>query len=143
MNNILKYKGYTTKVQYDNSEQILYGKIEGISDLITFETENIKDVEKEFHDAVDDYLEMCKEVGKNPDKEYGGVFNVRISPDLHKKLALVAITQNTTINSLVEQSIKSFLKDINKAEMRSSEAINYRPNDNVPEIMFWDERKRM
>ena len=60
--------------------------LEGINDLVDFECEDLKGVEKEFHEAVDDYLEFCKEVGKEPDKEYKGTFNVRISPELHKRL---------------------------------------------------------
>ena len=56
-------------------------------DLVLYRIEcaDIQNVEKEFHEAVDDYLEFCKEVGKEPDKEYKGSFNVRISLELHKK----------------------------------------------------------
>ena len=64
---------------------MLRGKIEGINDFVNFEYADIQNVEKEFHEAVDDYLEFCKEVGKEPDKEYKGSFNVRISLELHKK----------------------------------------------------------
>ena len=79
MKNILEYKGYHTKVEVDMESMVAYGKIEGINDLVTFETKNLSEVTKEFENAVDDYLEFCKEVGKAPDKEYKGTFNVRIS----------------------------------------------------------------
>lgn len=105
MNNILEYKGYMTKVEYDSESNILYGKIEGINDLVNFECESIKDVEKEFHSAVDDYLEFCKENNKEPDKDYRGLFNVRIKPYLHKKLAIEAFKTNNTLNSLIESII--------------------------------------
>ena len=101
-NNILEYKGYHTKIEFDSEGLVLKGKIEGISDFVNFECENIKDVEKEFQEAVDDYLEFCKEVGKEPDKEYKGTFNIRISPKLHRKLATVAIKKDrksTRLNS--------------------------------------------
>ena len=55
-NNILEYKGYHTKVEFDSENLILRGKIEGINDFVNFECENMKDVENEFHEAVDDYL---------------------------------------------------------------------------------------
>lgn len=83
MNSILEYKGYRTKIEYDSDERVLRGKIEGINDLINFECANIENVEKEFHEAVNDYLEFCKEVGKEPEKECKGTFNVRIDPELH------------------------------------------------------------
>ena len=84
------------------------GKLkEGLKEL--FECENIKDIEKEFHEAVDDYLEFCKEVGKEPDREYRGTFNVRISPELHKKLAILAIENDDTLNASVEKAIQAYI----------------------------------
>lgn len=77
-NNILEYKGYHTKIVFNSADFVLRGKIEGINDLVDFECEDVKDVEKEFHAAVDDYLQFCEEVGKTPEKEYKGTFNVRI-----------------------------------------------------------------
>ena len=83
MKNLLEYKGYHAKIEFDSEDLVLRGKIEGIKDLVNFESTDISTVEEEFHAAVDDYLEFCKEVGKEPDKEYRGTFNIRISPDLH------------------------------------------------------------
>lgn len=110
-NSILEYKGYHTKIEFDSEELVLRGKIEGISDLVNFECDNIKEVEKEFHEAVDEYLEFCKEVGKEPDKEYKGVFNVRISPDLHKKLANLAMKNGETLNACAEKAIRRYVSD--------------------------------
>ncbi len=67
MCNILEYKGYLTKVEFDAKDCILYGKIEGISDLVNFECDEMNKVEQEFHSAVDDYLIFCEEVGKEPE----------------------------------------------------------------------------
>ena len=115
-NNILEYKGYHTKIEFDSDEFVLRGKIEGINDLVDFECKDIKDLESEFHEAVDDYLEFCKEVGKEPDKEYKGTFNVRISPDLHKKLAIAAMRNGDTLNASVEKAISEYVSYDNKTE---------------------------
>lgn len=109
MTNILEYKGYHTKIMYDADSNTLHGKIEGIRDFVNFETEDLGSVEAEFHSAVDDYLEFCKEVGKTPDKEYRGTFNVRIDPSLHRELALEADKTNVSMNQLVESAIDAFL----------------------------------
>ena len=69
MKNMLKYKGYHTKIEFDAEARTLRGKIEGINDFVDFEAEDISKVEQEFHNAVDDYLAFCKKVGKNPEKE--------------------------------------------------------------------------
>lgn len=65
---VLRYKGYSAKPEYSVSDKIFHGKILGIADLVDFCTENAKDVESEFHKAVDDYLEFCKEIGKEPQR---------------------------------------------------------------------------
>lgn len=111
MKNVMEYKGYHTKIEYDVEMRTLRGKIEGINDFVDFETEDISNIEKEFHNAVDDYLEFCKEVGKNPEKEYKGTFNVRISPDLHKKLAICALMDGRSLNAEVETAISAFVRE--------------------------------
>ena len=109
MKNLLEYKGYHAKIEFDSEDLVLRGKIEGIKDLVNFESTDISTVEEEFHAAVDDYLEFCKEVGKEPDKEYRGTFNIRISPDLHKKLAIVAMQNGDTLNATVEKAIVNYV----------------------------------
>lgn len=109
MSNVLEYKGYHAKVQYDADSNTLHGKIEGIKDFVNFEAENIADVENEFHAAVDDYLALCEEIGKSPDKEFRGTFNVRINPALHRELALEADKRDLSMNQLVEKAIDCYL----------------------------------
>ncbi len=109
MNNILEYKGYHTKVEFDSHDFILRGKIEGINDLVNFECENINDVKNVFEEAVDDYLEFCKEVGKEPEKEYKGTFNIRIEPELHKKIAVLASKRGETLNATVQRAIAEYV----------------------------------
>ena len=107
--NVLQYKGYHTIIEYDTETYMLRGKIEGINDFVNFQSENPKEIEQEFHNAVDDYLEFCKEVGKDPDKEYKGTFNVRIQPDLHKKLAFTALKNGESLNATVEKAIQAYV----------------------------------
>ena len=109
MKNILEYKGYHAKIEFDSEDLVLRGKIEGIKDLVNFESADISTVEEEFHAAVEDYLEFCKDVGKEPDKEYKGTFNIRISPDLHKRLAIVAMQNGDTLNATVEKAIVNYV----------------------------------
>ncbi|MBO5640090.1 MAG: type II toxin-antitoxin system HicB family antitoxin [Oscillospiraceae bacterium] len=107
MNNVLEYKGYYTKVLYSAEDQVLYGKIEGIKDLVNFECENLGEVEQEFHNAVDDYLALCHDLGEEPDKPYKGVFNVRISPELHRKASIMADQKGETLNAFVADAIQA------------------------------------
>ena len=71
----MEYKEYYIKIEFDSEDFIFRGKIEGTNDLVNFECDRIQDVEKEFHEAMEDYLEFCKKVGKEPDK-YKGNFKI-------------------------------------------------------------------
>ena len=106
---ILNYKGYYTNIVFDKDSMVLYGKIEGIRDLVDFQSDSAKKIEEEFHHAVDDYLEFCKEVGKTPEKEYKGTFNVRITPKLHQDLAKLAFVEHKTLNACVEEAVKKYV----------------------------------
>ena len=108
MNNFV-YKGYHTKIEFSYADQVLFGKIEGINDLVTFESESAAEIENEFHNAVDDYLEFCKEIGKDPDKEYSGTFNVRVPKELHRAVAIKADLNGKTLNASVVEALEQYI----------------------------------
>lgn len=124
MKNILEYKGYYAKIEFSAEDKVLFGKIEGINDLVNFESESVDGIEKEFQLAVDDYLEYCQEVGKNPDKVYKGTFNVRIRPELHKKMALLALKNGETLNKTIEKAIEEYTNNTTRTEIVLCEKID-------------------
>ena len=124
MKNILEYKGYYAKVEYSSEDKVLFGKIEGINDLVNFESDSTEGIEKEFREAVDDYLEFCKEVGKEPDKVYKGTFNVRITPELHKKAALIALKNGDSLNRTIEKALEEYTKNTIRTEVVLCEKID-------------------
>ncbi len=107
--NLLHYKGYSAKPEYSAEDKLFYGKLLGIADLVDFCAENAKDLESEFQKAVDDYLDFCAEIGKAPQKEYSGMFNVRIPPELHRRLTVMAQAKGVSLNKIVEQAIASYV----------------------------------
>ncbi len=123
-NSILEYKGYHAKIEFDADTFVLRGKIEGINDFVNFESSDMVKIVEEFHNAVDDYLEFCKEVGKEPDKEYRGTFNVRITPELHRKLALRAFKEGESLNSLVEKSIEKYICGNSTSDIQQEVILN-------------------
>ena len=112
LQNVAEYKGYNAKIEFNADEMVLHGKIEGIDDLVTFESSDTEKIIDEFHAAVDDYLIFCDEIGKAPSKSYKGSFNVRITPELHKQLACVAEVNSESLNSCVEKAISLYLESI-------------------------------
>ena len=108
----LSYKGYTGSIEYSSEDQLLFGKIMGIQSLLSYEGHTGIGLESDFRSTIDDYLLDCKELNIAPEKPYKGSFNVRISPELHKELALEAINMKTSQNQLVSDAIKDFLVNL-------------------------------
>lgn len=107
---VLEYKSYVTKVQYDAEAQVLYGKVQGIVDAVNYESATMDGVEAAFHDAVDRYLAFCAAVGRRPCKAFKGQFNVRIKPALHKAMVRWAMQNEITLNAAVEEAVRTFLE---------------------------------
>lgn len=102
----LVYKGYTGSIEYSKEDDLLYGKALGIQGLISYEGATGRELEADFIKAIDTYLLECKLGGIEPEKPFKGSFNVRISPQLHQKAALLAMSENSSLNNFVAESIR-------------------------------------
>lgn len=102
----LQYKGYTGSIEYSTEDKLLFGKVLGIKDLISYEGGTGEDLEADFRDAIHSYIKLCEEQGSKPEKPYKGSFNVRLSPELHQKAALLAMEEKVSLNHLVAESIR-------------------------------------
>ena len=109
MSNTMKYKGYIGSVEFSEKNGVFFGKVMGIRALIFYEGITAQELVEDFHGAVDDYLALCESAGKEPEKAYKGSFNVRISPELHKRAVISAAALNISLNSLVERSLESYV----------------------------------
>lgn len=66
----LSYRGYTATIEYDDDDKLWHGKLDKIHDMINFHSFKAEEIEREFHNAVDDYLDFCKEIGKKPEEPH-------------------------------------------------------------------------
>ena len=108
---MMQYKGYHGSVEYSLESDILHGSIQFINDLVTYEAENLPQLKQEFEAAVDDYLETCRELGKEPDKEFSGTFNVRVGPEVHRKSAIAARLEGITLNEFARRALEHATQD--------------------------------
>lgn len=106
MTDKLKYKDFIGSVHFSADDEIFFGKIEGINDLVTFKGTTVSKLKKGFKEAVEDYLELCEETGKEIFKSFKGSFNVRIHPKLHSKAFELATLNNKTLNQFVKEAIE-------------------------------------
>ena len=106
----MQHKGYKGCFEYDESSDIFHGQIIGIKDVVTFQGRSIDELKVALHDSVDDYLEMCEQEKKAPDKPFSGKFSLRLTPELHSNVAESAALTKRSINSWVIEAVESFLK---------------------------------
>lgn len=116
MGQLMEYHGYHAKIEYSEEDQSFFGRIIGINDVLIFDGETVKELRQAFHETIDDYLEMCKEIGKKPEKEYKGSFNIRTGSELHKKAALRADLEGISLNNFICRAIKDELNGYRTAQ---------------------------
>ena len=106
---MMKYKGYTGRVDYDDEAKIFHGEVLDTRDVITFQGSSVEEIENAFRDSIDDYLDFCKERNEKPDKPFSGRFVLRISSELHHKLYIHANNSGKSINKwlvdLLEETV--------------------------------------
>ncbi len=98
MTNVMNYKGYSARIEYDDEDGILFGRLAGIRDGIGFHADNVEELRAAFHEAVDDYLETCAKIGKEPQKPYSGKMMFRVDPEVHRRAALAAELAGKSLN---------------------------------------------
>ncbi|MDR0279895.1 MAG: type II toxin-antitoxin system HicB family antitoxin [Paucimonas sp.] len=99
--NVMTYKGYAARIEYSDEDQLLIGHVAGIRDVIGFHGESVAQLRSAFEEAVDDYLETCIRLGREPQKTYSGKLSLRLEPTLHASVAAKAELENKSINQWV------------------------------------------
>ncbi len=98
---MMEYKGYLGQVEYDDDAGVFHGEVINLRDVITFQGESVDELRRAFRESVDDYLAFCAARGEEPEKPYSGTFTLRISPELHRDIALKARMAGQSLNGWV------------------------------------------
>jgi predicted HicB family RNase H-like nuclease len=110
MKNHMTYKDYFGSVNFSEEDEVFHGKIEFIKALITYEGTDVKSLKKAFHEAVDDYLEICEAQGRKPEKIFKGSFNIRIKPELHRQISIMAAEKDINVNKFISDILEASVK---------------------------------
>jgi predicted HicB family RNase H-like nuclease len=109
--NIMNYKGYAARINYSDEDGLLVGHIAGIRDIVGFHGESVSELRAAFAEAVDDYLDTCSKLGREPQKTYSGKLSLRLEPALHASVACEA--------ELAHKSINQWVSDLLSREVRT------------------------
>ena len=104
--NLMKYEDYQAKIEYDEDLDQFRGEILGLNGGADFYGRNPKELRTEFKKSLEVYLAVCKENGIEPRRNFSGKFNLRISPELHERLAIAAKAEGKTINSIAQEALQ-------------------------------------
>ena len=110
MNNLLEYRDYLGSVSYSDEDETFHGRLEFIRDLVTYEGSDAKTLKAAFHEAVDDYLGLCEEQGREPQVPLKGSFNVRPGRELHRRAMLYARREGMSLNAVVTDALRRLLE---------------------------------
>jgi predicted HicB family RNase H-like nuclease len=103
---MMEYKGYSGHAEFDDDADIFHGEVLAIRDVVTFQGTSVDELRQAFQDSVEDYLDYCQKLGKEPDKPFSGKFVVRVKPDIHRQVAVAAKRAGKSLNSWVADTIE-------------------------------------
>lgn len=108
--NYLSYKGYKGTVEFSEADRCLFGRVIGLAKAtIIYEGQSVDELQKDFENGIESYLEGCKEEGIEPAKPFSGKLNLRMTPQLHAEVYAAAKESGTTINDFINRAIKNEL----------------------------------
>ncbi len=107
--NTITYKGYIGSVEFSDEDNSLFGRVLDLPDdtLISYEGETVSELRDDFHGAVDDYLALCEREGREPRKSYSGSLNIRLTPDIHSRVAALARQAGISINAFIRKAVEN------------------------------------
>jgi predicted HicB family RNase H-like nuclease len=106
MSKPMSHKGYGAKIEYSDEHGCLIGRVSDIGHRITFQGDSVENIRQAFEEAVDLYLAGCTERGEEPEKPATTPSVVRVSPALHRVLALAAGQEKKSVNEWLAEACK-------------------------------------
>lgn len=110
--NILSYKGYGARIEFDADDAIFFGRVAGINDVVGFHAETVSELVAAFHEAVDDYLTSCASISKTPDRACSGKLMLRVDPKIHAASLRAAELAGISLNQWSERVLADAVKRI-------------------------------
>ncbi len=105
--NTMEYKGYSALIEYSAEDGCLVGHVIGIQDRLGFDGESIAEITQNFHDVLDNYLALCKKIGKQPEQPKSGKLSLRLPAELHAYVAQQADLTGESINTIIVDAVRT------------------------------------
>jgi len=103
MTNGMHWNGHWARVGYDDEDGIFFGRLAGIRDGVSFHADTVEGLRAAFHEAVEDYLETCAKLGKDPQRAFSGQMMFRVNPEVHRRAVVAAELAGKSLNQWAEE----------------------------------------
>lgn len=104
--NLLTHQGYLATIELDEEAGLFHGEVVNTRDVPTFQGRTLDELRAAFADTIADYVAWCRERGKEPERPYSGNFTVRLSPELHRRVAAAAARNGKSVNAFVAEALE-------------------------------------
>lgn len=101
----MHHSGYVATIELDEDAGIFHGEVINTRDVLTFQGRTLDQLKKAFADTIEDYVAWCCQRGKEPERPYSGNFTLRVSPDLHRRVAVAAARAGKSLNGFVAETL--------------------------------------
>jgi predicted HicB family RNase H-like nuclease len=105
MSSTMTYKGQTARIEFDARDNVLVGRLVGITDVVSFHAESVAELRAAFEEAVDDYLDTCRRIGKAPQQAASGRLMLRVPPEVHGAALIAAQAAGTSLNQWATKAL--------------------------------------
>jgi len=104
--NAMTYKSYTARMDFDEQDKIIVGRVMDIDDIITFHGESVTEFETAFQTAIDAYIQACERLGQAPEKPVSGKLMLRVDPTIHAAAVKASARSGLSLNKWAEQALR-------------------------------------
>ena len=112
MMNVMTYKGYKARIEFDPRDNNFVGRVLGIEDRISFHGETVAALKEHFAAAINHYLADCKKMGRRPEKQASGKLMLRIAPEIHSKALVMARASGKSLNQWATEVLAKAAKSV-------------------------------
>ena len=103
---MMRYRGYSAAVSFDYEAGVFHGEVVDTRDVIVFEGDSVAQLEEGYQTSIDDYLAVCAERGRTPDRPFSGRIPLRLAPEVHRAATAAARAEGKSLNAWLAETIE-------------------------------------
>lgn len=102
---MMHHGAYSATIELDEEAGLFHGEVTNTRSVLTFQGRTLDELRTAFADTIADYLDWCRARGIEPERPFSGALTLRLSPDLHRRVAARAAEAGKSINSFVADTL--------------------------------------